>query len=258
MANKNEIAQPQKSFSVALTEKLDSVSEALPKDFNKARFVQNALSLMNDNPDLAKFGREQVLAGLMKGAYLGLDFYSKECYLIPYGSKLNYQTDYRGEMKLAKKYSIRPIKNIYSEIVREGDGFDTGVQNNQRYVNFHPLPFNSGKVIGAFAVVEYEDGGIGVETMSVAELETTRKKSKASNSMAWKDFTTMMYRKTVIRRLCKYIERDFESVEQLSIYDSEMEIETDVREITKQEIEENANTEPFVIDTEAEVVSDLM
>ena len=250
MATKNEIAKTQKSFSVALTDKLDSVSDALPRDFNKARFVQNALSLMNDNPDLAKYGQPQLIAGLMKGAYLGLDFYSKECYLIPYGSKLNYQTDYRGEMKLAKKYSIRPIKNIYSEIVREGDEFETGVQNNQRYVTYKPLPFNGNPIIGAFAVVEYEDGGIGVETMSVAELETTRKKSKASNSMAWKDFTTTMYRKTVIRRLCKYIERDFESAEQLSIYESEMEIETDVREISKNEIAEEANSEEFPIDVE--------
>ena len=250
MATKNEIAKTQKSFSVALTEKLDSVSDALPKDFNKARFVQNALSLMNDNPDLAKYGQPQLIAGLMKGAFLGLDFYSKEAYLIPYGSKLNYQTDYRGEMKLAKKYSIRPIKNIYSEIVREGDTFETGVENNQRYVTYKPLPFNGGKIVGAFAVVEYEDGGIGVETMSLAELETTRKKSKASNSMAWKDFTTSMYRKTVIRRLCKYIERDFENAQQQSIYESEMEIETDVREIAKSEIEENANTEEFVIDGE--------
>ena len=44
MSTKNEVAT-QKTFSVALTEKLDSVSEALPKDFNKARFVQNALAL---------------------------------------------------------------------------------------------------------------------------------------------------------------------------------------------------------------------
>ena len=35
----------KQSFSVALSTKLDSVSNALPKDFNKARFTQNAISL---------------------------------------------------------------------------------------------------------------------------------------------------------------------------------------------------------------------
>lgn len=238
----------KKQFSVALTEKLDSVSEALPKGFNKARFTQNAIALLNDNPGIAKYGQNQIIGGLMKGAYLGLDFYSKECYLIPYGQSLNYQTDYRGEKKLAKKYSIRPIKDIYAEIVREGDEFSIGVKDNERVVNFVPKPFNNGKIVGAFAVVEYQDGGIGTDTMSISELENTRKHSKAANSMAWKDFTSEMYKKTVLRRLCKHIEIDFENTMQRTIYSQEAEIETDPVEIARQEIEENANAEEFIID----------
>lgn len=238
----------KKQFSVALTEKLDSVSEALPKGFNKARFTQNAIALLNDNPGIAKYGQNQIIGGLMKGAYLGLDFYSKECYLIPYGQSLNYQTDYRGEKKLAKKYSIRPIKDIYAEIVREGDEFSIGVKDNERVVNFVPKPFNDGKIVGAFAVVEYQDGGIGTDTMSISELENTRKHSKAANSMAWKDFTSEMYKKTVLRRLCKHIEIDFENQMQRTIYTQETEIETDPVEIARREIEENANAEEFVID----------
>lgn len=238
----------KKQFSVALTEKLDSVSEALPKGFNKARFTQNAIALLNDNPGIAKYGQNQIIGGLMKGAYLGLDFYSKECYLIPYGQSLNYQTDYRGEKKLAKKYSIRPIKDIYAEIVREGDEFSIGVKDNERVVNFVPKPFNDGKIVGAFAVVEYQDGGIGTDTMSISELENTRKHSKAANSMAWKDFTSEMYKKTVLRRLCKHIEIDFENSMQRTIYTQEAEIETDPVEIARQEIEENANAEEFIID----------
>ena len=236
----------KKQFSVALTEKLDSVSEALPKGFNKARFTQNAIALLN--PGIAKYGQNQIIGGLMKGAYLGLDFYSKECYLIPYGQSLNYQTDYRGEKKLAKKYSIRPIKDIYAEIVREGDEFSIGVKDNERVVNFVPKPFNDGKIVGAFAVVEYQDGGIGTDTMSISELENTRKHSKAANSMAWKDFTSEMYKKTVLRRLCKHIEIDFENTMQRTIYSQEAEIETDPVEIARQEIEENANAEEFIID----------
>lgn len=238
----------KKTFSTALTEKLDSVSEALPKGFNKARFTQNAIALLNDNPGIAKYGQNQIIGGLMKGAYLGLDFYSKECYLIPYGQSLNYQTDYRGEKKLAKKYSIRPIKDIYAEIVREGDEFSIGVKDNERVVNFVPKPFNDGKIVGAFAVVEYQDGGIGTDTMSISELENTRKHSKAANSMAWKDFTSEMYKKTVLRRLCKHIEIDFENTMQRTIYSQEAEIETDPVEIARQEIEENANAEEFIID----------
>ena len=60
------------------------------------------------------------------------------------------------------------------------------------------------------------------------ELETTRKHSRASNSTAWRDFTTEMYRKTVLHRLCKHIELDFETLEQQNLYRSEYEIENSV------------------------------
>lgn len=236
---------PKQRFSTALTEKLESVKEALPRDFNKARFVQNALALLNDNPQLEKYGQPQLMAGLLKGAYLGLDFYSKECYLIPYGDQLNYQTDYRGAKKLAKKYSIRPIKDIYAKLVREGDEFEETIVNGEQGINFKPKAFNDGKIIGAFAVCLFADGGLVYDTMSVADLENTRKSSKASNSPAWKSFTGEMYKKTVLHRLCKHIELDFENPTQQTAFMAGMEIETDTEKIVESEIAENANTVDF-------------
>lgn len=222
------MAEEKQTFSLTLTERLDGVEQALPKDFNKTRFVQNAIALINDNSNLQKYSSNQLIGGLMKGAYLGLDFYSKEAYLVPYGSQLNYQTSYLGAKKLAKKYSIRKIKDIGSKIVREGDFFEeTGEGGNTSYI-FKPKPFNNGKIVGAFAYVLFEDGGITVDTMSLEELETTRKHSKASNSMAWKDFTTEMYRKTVLHRLCKHIELDFENIEQQNTYLNEYEIDNHI------------------------------
>lgn len=221
----NELAKQEntqvaekRTFSDYMMESLTTVEEALPKGFNKARFVQNAIALINDNPQLQKFNQVQLKMGLLKGAYLGLDFYSKEAYLVPYGTQLNFQIDYRGAKKLAKKYSIRPIKDIYAEIVREGDEFEKIVDGNNTIVKFKPVPFSDAKVIGAFAVVEYADGGIHCDMMTLKELETTRSKSKASNSMAWKDFTNEMYRKTVLHRLCKHIEIDFENMTQLDLW----------------------------------------
>lgn len=248
----NEVAKKSPSFSVALTEKLDSVSDALPKDFNKARFVQNALALINDNKDLQKYGAQQLMSGLLKGAYLGLDFYSKECYLVPYGNTLNYQTDYRGAKKLAKKYSIRPIKDIYAKIIREGDEFEEAIINGEPTINFRPKFLNDGKIIGAFAVCMYADGGIAYDVMSLKDLENTRKASKASNSPAWRNFTAEMYKKTVLHRLCKHIELDFENPTQRSMFTAGMEIETDPQKISEAEIEEHANTEDF--DMEGEII----
>lgn len=248
----NEIAKTGQTFSVALTEKLDSVSDALPKDFNKARFVQNALALINDNKDLQKYGAQQLMSGLLKGAYLGLDFYSKECYLVPYGNTLNYQTDYRGAKKLAKKYSIRPIKDIYAKLIREGDEFEEAIIGGEPTINFRPKFLNDGKIIGAFAVCMYADGGIAYDVMSLKDIENTRKSSKASNSPAWVRYFGEMAKKTVLHRLCKHIELDFENPTQRSMFTAGMEIETDPQKIAEAEIAENQNSEDF--DMEGEII----
>ena len=93
------------SLKDSLTTSLMEVKDALPKDFNQTRFIQNALAMLNGNEALVKFAKEnkngttQIKAGLMRAAYLGLDALSKECYLIPYGNTLNFMVDYRGAEK---------------------------------------------------------------------------------------------------------------------------------------------------------------
>ena len=174
---KNEVVEQKKTqltFSESLTNNLLEVKDGLPKDFNVTRFVNNAVALLNENEQLGNFARQygtnQIKQGLMKSAFLGLDAMNKEVYLIAYGSKLNFQIDYRGAKKLAKKYSIRPIKDIYAELVRQGDDFKTWDDDKGQHFEFKPMPFSDNAIIGAFAVVQYEDGGVVIDTMSIAEL----------------------------------------------------------------------------------------
>ena len=235
---------------MALMEKLDSVNDALPKDFNKQRFVR-ILTLIHDNPKLMEYKQSEIMSGLMKGATLGLDFFNKEAYLVPYGNQLNYQTDYRGAKKLAKKYSIRPIKDIYAKLVREGDELEEVIANGEQSINFKPKLFNDGKIIGAFAVCVFADGGLIYDTMSIADLENTRKSSKASNSPAWKNFTG----KCTKRRCCIGFVSKLNLTLRIRLsganFIAGMEIETDVSEISHREIAENENSQPF------EVVADV-
>lgn len=251
--NKITTKEQNKTFSVMLSEKLDSVSDALPKDFNKARFVQNSLALLNESEQLRKYKPTQIMSGLLKGAYLGLDFFNKECYLVPYGEQLNYQTDYRGAKKLAKKYSIRPIKDIYAKLIRKGDIFEESINNGEKVFYFKPIALNDSDIIGAFAVVLYKDGGVDYDVMTLAELENTRNHSKASNSPAWKNFTGEMYKKTVLHRLCKQIELDFENPTQRNTFISGMEVETDIAQDVAYEISQNANTEELIVEEPKEL-----
>lgn len=213
----NEVAV---KFSEQLTDKLISVESALPKDFNRERFVQNCLSVLNENPSLASINPSEVYSGLLKGAYLGLDFMNRECYLIPYGNTVSFQTDYKGEVKFTKKYSIRKIKDIYAKVVREGDEFTEEIIDGHPRIQFKSVPFSNADIIGAFAVCLFQDGGLLYETMSVDDINSVRNNySRASQSKAWKYSFDEMCKKTVLRRLCKHIETDFESVEARSAWE---------------------------------------
>lgn len=247
----NEVAKKDNSFSVMLTQELETNQAALPVDFNIPRFVQNSLALLNGNETLQDFAKKhgpgQIKAGLIRGAYLGLDALNQEMHLVPYGSTLNFMPSYKGMVKLATKYATRPIKTIYAKCVREGDEFEEVILGGEPTINFKAKPFSDSPIIGVFAVCQYADGGIVYEVMSKKDVEQCRKSSKAKNSPAWNAFWSEMAKKTVLRRLCKSLSIDMDAIGREAM-DAGLEIETDVKEQVTQEIEEEANSEEFIIE----------
>lgn len=200
---------------------LDKQVAALPDMFNKQRFMQNCMTVLQDGQaDFSKCEATTVVRTLLKGAFLGLDFFNGECYAIPYGTQCQFQTDYKGEIKLCKRYSSNPIQDIYAKVVRDGDYFEETIENGKQYVNFRPKTFSNGDIIGAFAVVLYKDGSMMYDTMSKEDIEHTRQTfSKAANSKAWKESYGEMCKKTVLRRLCKLIDLNFDTAEQCQAFE---------------------------------------
>lgn len=230
--------------------------EALPKDFNQTRFIQNCMTVLMDTKGIESMDSRSVARTMLKGAFLGLDFFMRECYAIPYGNELNFQTDYKGERKLAKKYSIKKIDDIYAQVVREGEYFSLEVKNGKRTVDWKQDPFSNKRVIGAFAVVYYEDGKMDVETMTTEEIETIRKNfSKAPNSKAWDKTETEMYRKTVLRRLLKNVEKDFENQEQAKAFEesADMDMENNIVSENKTKIKEESKNKVSELFKEKEI-----
>ena len=203
-----------------LTKELVDHADALPEGMNKERFVVNAMAVVKSNSkDLSQIYIPSIVHCLAKGAYLGLDFLNKECYAIPYKGKLSFQTDYKGEIKLAKKYSRKKITDIYAKNVRKGDDFEEVIRDGRQSINFKPVPFSDEEIIGSFAVVLYEDGSMIYDTMSAKEIEHTRASySKAQNSPTWRNSPGEMYKKTVLRRLVKMVDLEFDSSEQAEAF----------------------------------------
>lgn len=250
----NEVAKQEntqvsqkKDFDKYLADSLTEVKEALPENFNKARFVQNSLAFIHteNGRKIMRTHGTQVIPNLLKGAYLGLDFLNKECYLVPFKNELNFMIDYRGAKKLAKTYAIREIKEISAEIVRADDEFDYWNEDGEPKFIFRPKLSSKSKMVGAFAYVKYADGGVLVEYIDKEELDKIKSKSKTSNKGAWVEFPNEMYKKCVIHRLCKGIEINFDKPKQKELFDDDMAIATDPKEIRENDKDENANQQDF-------------
>lgn len=215
------------TIKTGLTKKLTENKEALPAGFNQQRFILNCITVIQDmmkddkkKAQLEKINPETIQVCLAKAAYLGLDFFNGECYAIPYGGNLSFQTDYKGEIKLCKRYSKNKIKDIFAKVVRQGDFFMEEVDGGKQNVQYRPKPFSNEQMIGAFAIVVFEDGSMMYDTMSSEDIENVRNTySKAKDSQAWKSSAGEMYKKTVLRRLCKLIDLDFDNIEQQKAYE---------------------------------------
>lgn len=229
---------------------LEAKVKALPQGFNKTRFLQNCMTVLQDTRNIEKCNSVSVARTMLKGAFLGLDFFNKECYAIPYNDyktgkcHLEFQTDYKGERKLMKQYSVRPIKDIYAKVVREGDEFEEIIDKGIPTINFKPKPFSNEKIIGVFAVALFEDSGLLYETMSAEDVEKikvgfAKKDREGKYSKAWTTTPEEMYKKTVRRRLRKSVELEFDSIEQQKTYEETSEFEVKKDEEVKEE------TSPF-------------
>ena len=105
---------------------------------------------------------------------------------------------------------------------------------------------NDGEIIGAFAVCLFADGGMQYEVLTKNEIDTIRRKSKAANSPAWKDFYGEMARKSAMKRLCKNIDIEFDNPNQRDAYDSDMALDDGKSMRAEQPMMENS--EDFIED----------
>lgn len=180
------------------------IAEVLPKHLTAERMAKLVLIAANRQPKILQCSQESVLRAVMGAAELGLDISGTlgEAYLVPYGNECQLIIGYKGLAKLARQSG--ELRRIEAEVVYEHDHFDFEKGTTLR-LSFKPNLGDRGKPIGAYALVEFADGGIQTEWMPASEIDKVRRASKASGAGPWKDWTDEMWRKTAFRRLAKWL-----------------------------------------------------
>ena len=188
------------------------IHAAAPKHLTGERLAQVAMTEINRNPALAKASPISFVGAIMQCGALGLEPSGSlgHAYLIPFGNGKDSQgrpniqliIGYRGMLDLAKRSG--QISSISARAVYENDDFkySYGLEETVHHI---PASGERGNLTHVYAVARMKDGGVQFEVMSVFDVEKVKKASKASASGPWVTYYEEMAKKTVIRRLFKYL-----------------------------------------------------
>lgn len=170
-------------------------------DANKRRFVQSIVNALTKNPALQKCDRMSFIGCMMQAASFGLEFNGRDIHPIPYGTVCTLVIDYKGLVTLAMR----------SDKVSKVEAFEVYANDHFRLVNGEvehivDNPWGDrGELVGFYAVCQFKDGTKKYEVMSKKEVDSVRERSRAKNSGPWVTDYIQMGRKTVFKRLSKWL-----------------------------------------------------
>jgi recombination protein RecT len=226
-------------FSALLESRKESIRAVLPKHLTPERLIKLASMALTKTPKLQECTPLSLFTSVMKSAELGLDCSGTlgSAYLVPFKRKFKdaggrwkeeYEctliVGYRGLIDLARRSN--QIQSIEARVVYQNDEFQCDFGTEGKLVHRPQLDADPGDFRLVYAVAHLMGGGIQVEVMVRTAVDKIRNSSKgyyaANPSGPWHDHYEEMARKTVIRRLCKYLPMSVELESALSAEDDDV------------------------------------
>lgn len=185
---------------------------ALPSHIKPEKFQRVVMTVVQLQPDLLNGDRRSLLASCIKCAADGLVPDGREAALVMFGKSVQYMPMFSGIQKRVRNSG--EIASLQAHVIYENDHFlwrqgtDAGVEHTPLF------PGDRGKPVGAYAVAKFKDGSEPqVEVMDVQQIERVRAVSRAAKNGPWSQWWDEMARKTVFRRLAKWLPMDAEAEE---------------------------------------------
>ena len=219
---KQEPKKQQTALDLMLDPKIKAqIALALPKDMTADRMARIVMTEIRKTPKLLQCNKESFLGAVMQCSQLGLEPGSAlgHAYLLPYGNNVQLIIGYRGMIDIARRSG--QILSIEARVVYETDRCEVacGLDSNLVHVRDFEAE-DRGQLKFVYAVAKLKDGGKQFEVMGRKEVDKVRKMSKSGESGPWKDNYEEMAKKTVIRRLFKYLPVSIEVAKASAIDDA--------------------------------------
>lgn len=208
VATTNQAGNDYGQVAITSTEMARSMmfkyAEKLLSKDRAQEFFTNLGYLMRSNPKIAKCSPESIFNACMQAVNLDLMPNTPEhfCSLIPYGSELQFQMEYKGLQELAFRGGVKTIK---ADLVFAEDYFmvDDAMNTISHRKDLTIDRTRASDIIAAYAVAKLENGEIVFEVMSPSEIKRIKDKSVKAKGAGtpWSEWEDRMIRKTVIKRL---------------------------------------------------------
>lgn len=175
-------------------------------------FMSSVISGANGNPQLRKAEPMSIIGAAMVAATMQLQVIPTlgQCYIIPYGSKAQFQVGYLGLLQLCQRSG--QFKKILAAPVHEGE-YISGDEFDEDYV-FDKKQRKSDKIVGYMAKFELLNGFTKVAYWDVERVKAHATKfSQAYRSgytSPWKSDFDAMAQKTVLKSILKYAPKSIE------------------------------------------------
>lgn len=236
--SQNKPIQPFDSIRGLLERMQSQIARALPKHLTPERMTRIALTELRKVPKLLQCNPESFCGAIMACSQLGLEPGNSlgQIYLIPYGKEVQVILGYKGMIELARRSG--QIVSLSAHEVHENDTFEFeyGLEEKLRHV---PCLKGRGDLIAVYAVAHFVGGGHQIEVMSKEDVDKIRGRSKAGNSGPWVSDYNEMAKKTVLRKLFKYLPISIEKLQLATQLEEQADLGTqNVKEILECEGEE--------------------
>ncbi len=199
----------QKTVSGLLEQMKGEIARCLPKHLTTERMTRIALTELRKTPKLQECEPMSFIAAIMQASQLGLEpGVLGSCYLIPFfngktgKTECNFIPGYRGFLDLARRSG--QIVSLTAHTVYENDEFIYEYGLEEKLIH-KPTMNDKGVLIAVYSVAKLKDGGHQFEVMSKKEVDDIRKQSKSGNSGPWVTHYDEMAKKTVLRKLFKWL-----------------------------------------------------
>ena len=211
IALKNDIANAiaNKTISDSILANFDKLVSQGQLVFPKGYNVGNQLKLMYTNlvqkDQLNGVTNISIGQALTEATIQGLEIDKNQLYFIKYGNKLQMFRSYFGDVAVAKRTGL--VTDIRARVIYQGDEYELDVNEfGEEIISGHRtrLENKDNEIIGAYACAELPNGKRTYCIMTIKEIKTSWRKSKAGQGVH-NDYPQEMAKRTVIRRLVKNI-----------------------------------------------------